>query len=126
MIEILLISFLIFQMRVPPAMYFGEDCLAEALKHVSSKQRILIVTDEALVRMGYVDRLTDHLRQNGAHYEIFDSVEADPTIETALHGVTRLKAFKPDSILAFGGGSPIDCAKIMKVGSHSSHFISQY
>ena len=95
-------------------MFFGEDCLEEALKKVRG-QRFLIVTDEPLVRLGYVDRLGDLLRKRGAHFEVFDSVEADPSVATALNGVQRMRAFKPDAVIAFGGGSPIDCAKVMKL-----------
>jgi acetaldehyde dehydrogenase/alcohol dehydrogenase len=101
-------------MRPPAALFFGEDCLPEAFKHLKG-ERALIVTDEPLVRLGYVDRVHDLLRKRGFRVEVFDSVEPDPTIESALQGVSRMRAFKPDVIVAFGGGSPIDCAKVMKL-----------
>ena len=95
-------------------MYFGEDCLPESLKHVRGS-RFLIVTDEPLVRLGYVDRLTELLHKRGTQYEVFDAVEGDPSIATAMLGVQRMREYTPDTLIAVGGGSPIDCAKIMKL-----------
>jgi acetaldehyde dehydrogenase/alcohol dehydrogenase len=102
------------QVRAPSAMFFSEHCLPEAVKHIRG-QKALVVTDEPLVRLGYVDQLTDLLRARGMNVEVFDNVEPDPTIETAALGVQRMRAFKPDVMIAFGGGSPIDCAKVMKL-----------
>jgi acetaldehyde dehydrogenase/alcohol dehydrogenase len=100
--------------RVPPALFFSENCLPEAMKHVHCK-RALVVTDEPLVRLGLAEHVTSLLRATGAAVEVFDSVEPDPSVQTAMRGVERMRAFRPDCIVAFGGGSPIDCAKVMKL-----------
>ena len=78
-------------------------------------ERAFIVTDPGMVKLGYVDKILYHLRnrQHYVHSEIFSEVEADPSFDTIMKGVEAMKNFKPDVIIALGGGSPIDAAKGM-------------
>ena len=78
-------------------------------------ERAFIVTDEGMVKLGYVDKILYHLRnrQHYVHSEIFSGVESDPSFDTIMKGVEAMKNFNPDVIIALGGGSPIDAAKGM-------------
>ena len=75
--------------------------------------RAFIVTDESMVKLGYVDKIIYQLRkrQDYVHSTIFAQVEADPSFDTIMEGVKRMNAFLPDVIIALGGGSAIDAAK---------------
>ena len=77
--------------------------------------RAFIVTDESMVKLGYVDKILHQLRkrQNTVHSEIFYEVETDPSFETIKKGVAMMNNFSPDVIIALGGGSAIDAAKGM-------------
>ena len=78
-------------------------------------ERAFIVTDPGMVKLGYVDKILYHLRNRikYVHSEIFDEVESDPSFDTIMKGVEAMKNFRPDVIIALGGGSPIDAAKGM-------------
>ena len=80
-----------------------------------NKKRAFIVTDRYLFENGYTKQITDELSKLGIEYTIFSSVEPDPTLGCAMAGAERMRDFKPDLIIAFGGGSPMDAAKIMWV-----------
>ena len=75
--------------------------------------REFIVTDESMVSLGYVDKILYHLRKRNdyVHSEIFSDVESDPSFDTIKRGIEEMNKFKPDVIIALGGGSPIDAAK---------------
>jgi len=77
--------------------------------------RAFIVTDPHMVKLGYVDTILYHLRrrENYVHSEIFAEVEPDPSVDTIRKGCELMEKFKPDVIIALGGGSPIDAAKGM-------------
>ena len=77
--------------------------------------RAFIVTDESMVKLGYIDKVLYHLRNRHeyVHSEVFSDVESDPSFDTINKGVQMMKEFKPDVIIAVGGGSPIDAAKGM-------------
>lgn len=93
-----------------PAVYFGENALA-ALEALAGK-RVLIVTDEFLAhKSGLMERVLSHLP--GCTVETFDKVKPDPSLRLVAEGVQVLRAFHPDGVVAFGGGSPMDCAKAM-------------
>ena len=85
------------------------------LEKMPDIERAFIVTDEGMVKLGYVDKILYHLRkrQHYVHSEIFDEVESDPSFDTIMKGVEVMNNFKPDVIIALGGGSPIDAAKGM-------------
>lgn len=99
--------------RVPPKIFFKYGCLSEALRDLSDKKRAFIVTDRYLYNNGILNEALEKLEELGIKHEIFADVEPDPTLGTAAKGLERMNAFKPDTIIAIGGGSPMDAAKIM-------------
>ena len=100
--------------KVPEKIYFESGSIAY-LEKMPNIERAFIVTDEGMVKLGYVDKILYHLRNRHqyVHSEIFSSVEPDPSFDTIMKGVEAMKTFKPDVIIALGGGSPIDAAKGM-------------
>ncbi|MBQ7352831.1 MAG: bifunctional acetaldehyde-CoA/alcohol dehydrogenase [Clostridia bacterium] len=104
--------------RAPEKIYMKKGCLTVALdelKTVMNKKRAFVVTDNFLFENGYVTPITNKLAEMGIQYAIFHSVEPDPTLACANEGAMQMNAFKPDVIIAFGGGSAMDAAKIMWV-----------
>lgn len=99
--------------RVPPKIYFKGGCLEVALTDLKNKKRCFIVTDKPLFDMGYCDEITKILDSMGIIHQIFYHVTPDPTLTVINNGVAEVRDFKPDVIIAVGGGSPIDAAKIM-------------
>ena len=100
--------------KIPEKIYFEAGSI-EYLQKMNDIERIFIVTDEGMVKLGYVDKILYHLRnrKTNLHCEIFTQVEPDPSFETVKNGVDAMNIFKPDTIIALGGGSPIDAAKGM-------------
>ncbi len=98
---------------VSPQIVFGEGAL-DALDEIRG-QRALLVTDPTLIQVGLVDKVTAHLHRAGLSYRIFDTVEPDPSIETALAGARLALLYAPDWIIAVGGGSVMDAAKAIWV-----------
>ena len=100
--------------KVPNKIYFEAGSIAY-LEKMPNITRAFIVTDESMVKFGYVDKLLYHLRKRAeyVHSEIFSEVESDPSFDTIKKGVEMMNEFKPDVIIALGGGSPIDAAKGM-------------
>lgn len=101
--------------KLPRSIYFRRGCLVEALKEVEGKKRALIVTDMFLFRHGYVDELIRILKSLRLEVEVFYQVEADPTLSIVRKGVEAANVFQPDVIVALGGGSPMDAAKLIWV-----------
>ena len=99
--------------RVPPKVYFKPGSLKVALGDLKDKKRAFIVTDRFLHNNGLLESPLEVLEGLGIKTEIFADVEPDPTLATACRGVERMNAFEPDLIIAIGGGSPMDAAKIM-------------
>ena len=100
--------------KVPEKIYFEAGSIAY-LEKMPDITRAFIITDEGMIKLGYVDKILYHLRkrQQYVHSEIFSDVESDPSFDTIKKGVEAMKSFKPDVIIALGGGSPIDAAKGM-------------
>ncbi|MDP4182886.1 MAG: bifunctional acetaldehyde-CoA/alcohol dehydrogenase, partial [Bacillota bacterium] len=100
--------------KIPGKIYF-EYGSTQYLKDMPDITRAFIVTDQYMVKLGYVDKVLYYLRkrQNYVHSEIFSDVEPDPSIETVLKGKEAMENFRPDVIIALGGGSAIDAAKGM-------------
>jgi len=100
--------------KVPPRIYFEHNSIQylEKMRDISS---IFIVTDKVMEDLGYVEKALYYLRKrpNPVSIEIFNAVEPDPSVETITQGVKEMNRFKPDAILALGGGSAIDAAKGM-------------
>lgn len=99
--------------RVPPKVYFKRGCLPIALTDIADKKRAFVITDKPLYDLGIVDQVTNVLDRMGIETDVFYEVKPDPDLSTALEGVERMNAFQPDVIIAVGGGSPMDAAKIM-------------
>ena len=104
--------------RTPQKVYFKKGCLPVAmreLKQVLGKQKAFVITDRFLFQSGTVHCITDQLHELGIAYQIFSDVEPDPTLACAKRGAEEMRAFAPDVIIALGGGSAMDAAKIMWV-----------
>lgn len=99
--------------NVPKNIYFKFGCLPLALKDLAGSKRAMIVTDKALVDLGLVNKVTDALEAINLNYEIFHDVKPDPDLSTVKAGLKVMNGYKPDVIIALGGGSPMDAAKIM-------------
>lgn len=100
--------------KIPPKVYFQRNSLKE-LRDISNINRAFIVTGPGMSKRGYVQRVIDQLRlrQNETPFLVFDDVEEDPSTHTVEKGVAMMNDFKPDTIIALGGGSPMDAAKAM-------------
>lgn len=104
--------------RAPEKVYMKRGCLPvalEELKNVMNKKRVFIVTDTFLYENGYTKVVTDKLDEMGIVHETFFNAAPDPTLACAKEGAKLIDAFKPDCIIAIGGGSAMDAAKIMWV-----------
>ena len=99
--------------QVPSRIYFKQNAITEGLKDLAGKKRAFIVTDTFLYDNGYVTKVTKTLDKLGIQSEVFADVKPDPDLETIYKGLDILNVFKPDVIIALGGGSPMDAAKIM-------------
>ncbi len=99
--------------RIPPKVYFKSGCLPMALQDLAGKQRAFIITDRPLFDLGLVEKITAPLDQLGIKHDIFHDVEPDPTLANVNEGLTQLRNYQPDVIIALGGGSPMDAAKVM-------------
>nr|WP_255711573.1 iron-containing alcohol dehydrogenase [Pelosinus baikalensis] len=103
--------------RIPQKVYFKYGSLGVALKELQdlNKKKAFIVTDKVLYDLGYVDKVTNILKEIGVDFKIFYDVEPDPTLEIAIQGAKEMAIYQPDTIISIGGGSPMDAAKIMWV-----------
>ena len=99
--------------RVPPKVFFKQGSLPIALKELAGKQRAFIVTDKPLYDLGMTREVEEVLEELNVKVEVFYSVEPDPSLSTVEKGLALMNSFKPDVIIAFGGGSPMDAAKVM-------------
>ena len=104
--------------RAPEKIYIKKGCLPVALdelKTVRGAKKAFIVTDTFLYQNGYTKPITDKLDQMGIQHTTFWGVQPDPTLANATEGAAQMRAFQPDTIIALGGGSAMDAAKIMWV-----------
>ncbi len=101
--------------RLPPKVYFKYGALPIALGDLKGKTRASVVTDRGLFKLGVHKKVTDVLESMGMAVEVIHEVNPDPTLADARSGAERMLAFKPDLIVAVGGGSAMDAAKIMWV-----------
>ena len=100
--------------KIPDKIYFEAGSI-QYLEKMPNITRAFIVTDQSMVKLGYIDKILYHLRkrQEYVHSEIFSEVESDPSFDTINKGVKMMNEFKTDVVIAVGGGSPIDAAKGM-------------
>ena len=104
--------------RAPEKIYMKKGCLPVALDELGTimgKKKAFVVTDEFLYQNGFTKAITDKLDEMGISYTQFWQVEPDPTLACAKAGAAQMAAFQPDVIIALGGGSAMDAAKIMWV-----------
>ena len=104
--------------RAPEKIYIKKGCLPVALDELGSvmgKKKAFIVTDNFLYKNGYANPIINKLSQLGIDHSVFFDVEPDPTLACAKAGAAQMRAFAPDCIIALGGGSAMDAAKIMWV-----------
>ncbi|MGI5829407.1 MAG: bifunctional acetaldehyde-CoA/alcohol dehydrogenase [Bradymonadia bacterium] len=102
--------------RAPEKLYIKRGCLPVALDELRTeldKKRVFIVTDNFLFNNGYTKPITQKLDELGIMHQCFYDVEPDPTLACAIEGARQMASFRPDAIIAVGGGSPMDAAKIM-------------
>lgn len=102
--------------KVPSKTYFEHNA-ANYLRHMPNVNRFFIVTDEGVADQGFADEITDIIskRRGQKEYEVFKAVTLDPSTDVIKDGVHRMNIFKPDVVIAIGGGSVMDAAKIMRL-----------
>ncbi|MEU9188897.1 bifunctional acetaldehyde-CoA/alcohol dehydrogenase [Streptomyces sp. NPDC048484] len=100
--------------KVPPKIYFEPQAI-RYLTSMPDVHRVTIVTDATMTRLGFVDRITRVLQQrrDSVTLQIIDNVEPEPSIDSVQRGARLMRDFRPDTIIALGGGSPMDAAKVM-------------
>ncbi|MFE6787465.1 bifunctional acetaldehyde-CoA/alcohol dehydrogenase [Streptomyces sp. NPDC057680] len=100
--------------KVPPKIYFERGAL-RYLGEMEGLKRVTLVTDRTMGEIGFVQKVTDILngREEPVALQVIDSVEPNPELSTVRDGAAAMRAFRPDTIIALGGGSPMDAAKIM-------------
>ncbi len=99
--------------KVPPKIYFKRGSTDLALREYTGKKRAFIVTDRFLFDSGATRTITDTLEEMGTDYQIFFDVKPDPTLSNVEQALQMVNSYKPDLIIALGGGSPMDVAKII-------------
>lgn len=99
--------------RIPPKVYFKYGSMPVALRELAGKKRAFIITDKPLFDLGVTDKVTEVLEEIEVKCQVFFDVEPDPSLATVNKGLAEMNSFNPDVILAIGGGSPMDAAKVM-------------
>lgn len=99
--------------KVPPKIYFKRGSTDLALREFEGKKRAFIITDRFLFDSGAVRTITDTLEEIEVDYQIFFDVKPDPTLSTVEQALAMVRPYQPDLIIALGGGSPMDVAKII-------------
>ncbi|MFF8811399.1 bifunctional acetaldehyde-CoA/alcohol dehydrogenase [Streptomyces pactum] len=100
--------------KVPPKIYFEPQAI-RYLASMPAVERVTVVTDATMTRLGYVNRISHvlHQRQRPVTIQVIDDVEPEPSIDSVRRGAALMRDFRPDTIIALGGGSPMDAAKVM-------------
>lgn len=97
---------------LPRDLYHGKGAL-ENLKNLEGKKAIVCVGGGSMKRNGFLDRAVKYLEEAGMEVKLYEGIEPDPSVTTVMKGAAVMEEFKPDWIVAMGGGSPIDAAKAM-------------
>ena len=100
---------------LPRDLYFGPDAMNELSCLKGYKKAIIVTGGSSMQKFGFLDKLKNILHEAGLETKLFEGVEPDPSVETVYRGAQAMREFKPDVIVAIGGGSPIDAAKAMWV-----------
>ena len=102
--------------RVPPTIYFKRGIINEALSDLGgSSERVIVITDPTMKELGVVEKVTDALRDLNIKFHVHDEVTPEPTFQCIHEGIDAMHHFKPDTVIALGGGSPLDAAKVMRL-----------
>ena len=101
-----------YRFTLPRDLYHGKDALS-SLKNLSGKKAVVVVGGGSMKRFGFLDKAVDYLKEAGMEVKLFEGIEPDPSVDTVMKGAAVMEEFKPDWIVAIGGGSPIDAAKAM-------------
>jgi alcohol dehydrogenase class IV len=97
---------------IPRDIYYGEGSL-EILKSIQGKRASIVIGGQSIKKSGYLDKIESYLREAGFETRLIEGVETDPSVKTVQDGAKKMQEFGPDWIIAVGGGSPIDAAKVM-------------
>ena len=97
---------------IPKEIYYGNGSL-EALKSIIGKKAMICTGGTSMKKNGFIDKAIEYLKAAKIDVKILDGIEPDPTVKTVLKGAESMREFKPDWIIAMGGGSAIDGAKAM-------------
>ncbi len=97
---------------LPRDLYHGENAL-DALKTFSGKRAIVCTGGSSMRKFGFLDRIINNLKEAGMEVDLIEGIEPDPSVETVMNGAAKMIEFQPDWIIAVGGGSPMDAAKII-------------
>ncbi|GKT31479.1 Aldehyde-alcohol dehydrogenase [Aduncisulcus paluster] len=101
--------------RNPPKIFFKRGCTMLAAEEVRNCKRAFIVTDTMLVKLGMVEKLRSYFHKYGIATHVYSDVKPDPKLFEIMNGVKAMREFGPDLVIGFGGGSPMDAAKIMRL-----------
>lgn len=97
---------------LPRDVYHGKGALAE-LKNLKGERAMILIGGGSMKRGGFLQKAEDYLKEAGFEIQLYEGIESDPSVETVMKGAAAMEEFKPDWIIAMGGGSPIDAAKAM-------------
>ncbi|EXX84813.1 iron-containing alcohol dehydrogenase [Paenibacillus darwinianus] len=97
---------------IPRDIYYGEGSL-EILKSIQGKRASIVIGGQSIKKSGYLDKIESYLKEAGFETQRIEGVETDPSVQTVQNGAKLMEKFQPDWIIAVGGGSPIDAAKVM-------------
>ncbi|PFF88521.1 butanol dehydrogenase [Bacillus cereus] len=97
---------------IPRDIYYGEGSL-EVLKTIQGKRATIVIGGQSIKKSGYLNKIESYLREAGFATQLIEGVEPDPSVTTVQNGANMMADFQPDWIIAVGGGSPIDAAKVM-------------
>jgi acetaldehyde dehydrogenase/alcohol dehydrogenase len=100
-------------MQLPPKLFHKYGCLGIGLGELAGRKRAFVVTDRSLLDLGIAKKVTDRLDALGIESTVFSDVLPDPTVSAVRKGLERMASYGPDVIIALGGGSPMDAAKLM-------------
>jgi len=99
--------------KVPKKIYFKSGAIQLALEELKDKKKAFIVTDKVLNELGYTKSVEETLEKIGIDFRVFSDVKPDPDTDTVYEALKEVNSFEPDLIIAIGGGSPIDAAKML-------------
>ncbi|MGZ7148858.1 iron-containing alcohol dehydrogenase [Bacillus sp. BC08] len=97
---------------IPRDIYYGEGSL-ETLKSIQGQRASIVIGGQSIKKSGYLNKIESYLQEAGLEIQLIEGVEPDPSIQTVRNGAKLMEEFQPDWIIAVGGGSPIDAAKVM-------------